>query len=112
MCFERVHPNTWLLFGYPGGAGLTLPIGLGLRRPEFGEGIGIAGSTSALAERWLGRAITCQNEETSSPSGYCGRGYRVYFVRRGDRVCVLLYSGDKRSQDRDIALGLELTQEM
>jgi putative addiction module killer protein len=37
-----------------------------------------------------------------------GPGYRVYFVRRGDRVCVLLCGGDKRSQDRDI----ELAQEM
>jgi putative addiction module killer protein len=37
-----------------------------------------------------------------------GPGYRVYFVQRGDRVCVLLCGGDKRSQDRDI----ELAQEM
>ena len=41
-----------------------------------------------------------------------GPGYRVYFVRRGDTVCVLLCGGDKRSQDRDIALALELAQEI
>src|ERR1700730_17234532 len=32
-----------------------------------------------------------------------GPGYRVYFVRRGDTVVVLLCGGDKRNQDRDIA---------
>ena len=31
-----------------------------------------------------------------------GPGYRVYFVRRGDTVVVLLCGGDKRTQDRDI----------
>lgn len=32
-----------------------------------------------------------------------GPGYRVYFVRRGDVVVVLLCGGDKRTQERDIA---------
>jgi putative addiction module killer protein len=32
----------------------------------------------------------------------CGPGYRVYFVRRGDTVVVLLCGGDKRHQDRDM----------
>ena len=41
-----------------------------------------------------------------------GPGYRVYFVRRGDTVVVLLYGGDKRNQDRDIARALELAQEV
>jgi putative addiction module killer protein len=41
-----------------------------------------------------------------------GCGYRVYFVRRGDTVCVLLCGGDKRSQDRDIARALELAQDI
>jgi putative addiction module killer protein len=41
-----------------------------------------------------------------------GPGYRVYFVRRGDTVAVLLCGGDKRSQDRDIARALELAQEV
>jgi putative addiction module killer protein len=41
-----------------------------------------------------------------------GPGYRVYFVRRGDTVVVLLCGGDKRHQDRDIARALELAQEV
>ena len=41
-----------------------------------------------------------------------GPGYRVYFVRRGDTVTVLLCGGDKRHQDRDIARALELAQEV
>ncbi|MDR2243873.1 MAG: type II toxin-antitoxin system RelE/ParE family toxin [Burkholderiales bacterium] len=33
-----------------------------------------------------------------------GPGYRVYFMRRGPVVVVLLCGGDKSSQDQDIAL--------
>lgn len=32
-----------------------------------------------------------------------GPGYRIYFVRRGEALVVLLCGGDKGSQDRDIA---------
>lgn len=32
-----------------------------------------------------------------------GPGYRVYFVRRGQTVVILLCGGDKGSQSRDIA---------
>lgn len=31
-----------------------------------------------------------------------GPGYRLYFVRRGETVVLLLCGGDKGSQDRDI----------
>ena len=37
-----------------------------------------------------------------------GPGYRVYYVRRGEAVAVLLAGGDKGSQDRDIRRALEL----
>lgn len=32
-----------------------------------------------------------------------GPGYRVYFVRRGERIVILLGGGDKSTQDKDIA---------
>ena len=41
-----------------------------------------------------------------------GPGYRVYFIRRGDTVVVLLCGGDKRIQDRDIARARELAREI
>jgi len=41
-----------------------------------------------------------------------GPGYRVYFVRRGDLVIVLLGGGDKKSQRRDIAAALALAKDV
>lgn len=37
-----------------------------------------------------------------------GPGYRVYFVRQGAALVVLLAGGDKRTQERDIRTALEL----
>jgi putative addiction module killer protein len=39
-------------------------------------------------------------------------GYRVYFVRRGGTVILLLCGGDKQTQDRDIARAKELAREL
>lgn len=39
-----------------------------------------------------------------------GPGYRVYYVRRGESLVVLLAGGDKRSQARDIETALELAR--
>jgi len=41
-----------------------------------------------------------------------GPGYRVYFVRRGAILVVLLCGGDKSSQDRDIRSALKLAKEV
>jgi putative addiction module killer protein len=41
-----------------------------------------------------------------------GPGYRVYFVRRGEDVVVLLGGGDKKSQARDIAKAQQLAKEL
>lgn len=41
-----------------------------------------------------------------------GPGFRIYFVRRGETLIVLLCGGDKRSQARDIARAKALAQEV
>ena len=40
-----------------------------------------------------------------------GPGYRVYFMRDGERIVVLLCGGDKSGQARDIARALVLANE-
>ena len=39
-----------------------------------------------------------------------GPGYRLYFVRQGEDLVILLAGGDKDSQDRDIRRALELAR--
>jgi putative addiction module killer protein len=41
-----------------------------------------------------------------------GPGYRVYFVRRGAVLIVLLCGGDKRSQAQDIVRARTLAEEL
>lgn len=40
-----------------------------------------------------------------------GPGYRVYFVRRGNTVVILLCGGDKSTQQSDIARAINMAQE-
>lgn len=40
-----------------------------------------------------------------------GPGYRVYFVRRGPLLLVLLVGGDKRTQDADIKRAVALARD-
>jgi putative addiction module killer protein len=39
-----------------------------------------------------------------------GPGYRVYFLRKGDTLVVLLGGGDKRTQARDIQRAIALSK--
>jgi putative addiction module killer protein len=41
-----------------------------------------------------------------------GPGYRLYFVRRGEELIVLLCGGDKSTQRADIALAKEMAKEL
>lgn len=41
-----------------------------------------------------------------------GPGYRVYFMRRGEALIVLLIGGDKGSQARDIKRAVEMADEL
>ena len=41
-----------------------------------------------------------------------GPGYRVYFVKRGNTVVVLLCGGGKRTQKRDIRHAIEMAKEV
>jgi len=42
----------------------------------------------------------------------CGPGYRVYFLKRGRTLVVLLAGGDKSTQSRDIELALQLARQL
>ena len=41
-----------------------------------------------------------------------GPGYRVYFVKRGSVLIILLCGGDKRTQDKDIKRAIEMAKEV
>jgi putative addiction module killer protein len=41
-----------------------------------------------------------------------GPGYRVYFVRRGPELVILLAGGDKRTQERDIKKAIQLARDL
>ncbi|MCO5092666.1 type II toxin-antitoxin system RelE/ParE family toxin [Bosea sp. (in: a-proteobacteria)] len=41
-----------------------------------------------------------------------GPGYRVYFVKRGNELVILLCGGDKGSQRKDIKRAIEIAKEV
>lgn len=41
-----------------------------------------------------------------------GPGYRVYFVKRGEMIVILLCGGDKDGQNRDIQLAITMAKEV
>ena len=41
-----------------------------------------------------------------------GPGYRVYFVRRGEALVILVAGGDKRTQSQDIATAIRLARDL
>ena len=41
-----------------------------------------------------------------------GAGYRIYYVRRGAEIVILLCAGDKRTQQQDIKRARELAERL
>ena len=41
-----------------------------------------------------------------------GSGYRVYFIRRGETLIILLAGGDKKTQERVIKIALNLAKDL
>jgi putative addiction module killer protein len=50
--------------------------------------------------------------EVSEMRVHYGPGYRLYFMRRGRVIVVMLNAGDKSSQKRDIRRALKLVAEL
>ena len=50
--------------------------------------------------------------EVSEMRVHYGSGYRLYFVRRGRVIIVMLNAGDKSTQRRDIRRALKLAAEL
>lgn len=61
----------------------------------------------------LGNFGDCKpvGEGVSEMRIHVGKGYRVYFMRDGERVYFLLAGGDKASQRKDITVALAMARE-
>ena len=53
--------------------------------------------------------IKAVGEGVSEMRIHVGAGYRIYFIRSGSTVVLLLCGGIKNSQDRDIKRAIEMT---
>jgi putative addiction module killer protein len=67
-----------------------------------------------LRSATLGNFGDCEpvGEGVSEMRIHVGPGYRVYFVRMGSTVYVLLTGGDKSSQKQDITRAKKMAQEL
>lgn len=71
----------------------------------------IAKRIARLARGLLGD-VEAAGEGVSELRIHHGSGYRVYFPLQGSTVLMLLCSGDKSSQGRDISRAKEIAQEV
>jgi putative addiction module killer protein len=75
---------------------------------------GKARISARLRSAMLGNFGDCQpvGEGVSEMRIHVGPGYRVYFVRQGATVYVLLAGGSKSTQTKDIARALRMAREL
>lgn len=62
----------------------------------------------------MGNPGTCRNLKNgvSELKVDFGPGYRVYFTERSGEIVVLICGGDKKSQEKDIALAYEMVDQL
>ena len=97
------------------------PVNSLLVTPEFEQWLGNmrdakgkARILSRMDSAALGNFGDCQpvGEGVSEMRIHFGPGYRVYFMRRGSSVYVLLIGGDKSTQKRDIRRAQKMAREL
>ncbi|HEY0281170.1 MAG TPA: type II toxin-antitoxin system RelE/ParE family toxin [Rhizomicrobium sp.] len=92
-----------------------------LRSPEFDAWLRAIADLKAkarvlarLRSATLGNFGDCEpvGEGVSEMRIHAGPGYRVYFMRTGTTIYVLLVGGDKSTQKRDIARAKKMAREL
>ncbi|MBN3723351.1 type II toxin-antitoxin system RelE/ParE family toxin [Burkholderia sp. Ac-20379] len=92
-----------------------------LRSNEFADwlsGLRDQRGKARIAARLISAQLGNFGEYRVLAEGVCemkidfGPGYRVYYVRRGNVVYVLLCGGDKSTQDKDIKRAIRLAREL
>jgi putative addiction module killer protein len=81
---------------------------------ELRDEVGRAAILRRLISAELGNFGDCEpvGEGISEMRVHHGPGYRVYFVRRGTTVYVLLCGGNKASQKKDIRVAKKMVSDM
>jgi len=72
----------------------------------------VAARVRRLAFGLFGGDVKPVGEGVSELKVDYGPGYRVYFIRRGERLIVVLAGGDKTTQGRDIGLAKQIASEL
>jgi putative addiction module killer protein len=81
---------------------------------SLSDGRGKARILARLTSAQMGNFGDCEpvGEGVSEMRIHIGPGYRVYYLRNGLSVYVLLCGGDKSSQKRDIVTALSMAREL
>ena len=81
---------------------------------DLNDDVAKASVLRGMASAELGNFGDCEpiGEGVSEMRIHYGPGYRVYFVRRGGAIYVLLCGGSKSNQKRDIKRAMEMAKEL